>query len=103
MSIPRTRFVKGDWNADCDECGQTFKASHLKERWDGAMVCPEDYEPRHPQDSLRPRAERGPLPWTRPAPAIEATTFTDPATNEEVTTVPTATHATFGPADPDSL
>ena len=43
----------GDWNAICDECGKKFKASQLKLRWDGFMVCQRDWEPRHPQDFVR--------------------------------------------------
>lgn len=103
MGKPHTHFVKGDWNADCDECGFTFKASQLRKRWDGAMVCDKDWEPRHPQDLLRVRKERGGVPWSRPQDAIAASTFTDPATNLEVTTVPAAQQVTFGPVDPDSL
>jgi hypothetical protein len=103
MGIPQTRFVKGDWNADCDECGFTFKASELRRRWDGAMVCKDDYETRHPQDLLRSRKEKGGVPWARPQEAIVASDYTDPITGVEETTEPTALYATFGPVDPNSL
>ena len=43
----------GDYNAYCDVCGFKFKASELKDRWDGYKVCEKDYEPRHPQDFVR--------------------------------------------------
>lgn len=33
-------------------------------RWDGLIVCPEDYENRHPQDFLRARQERISVPFT---------------------------------------
>lgn len=58
----------GNWNALCDSCGRKFKASQLKRRWDGLMVCEEDYELRHPQDFLRVQKEQISVPWARPYP-----------------------------------
>jgi len=51
-------FILGDSNAICDVCGFKFKHSQLRKRWDGAMVCRADWEPRHPQDSIKIRPER---------------------------------------------
>lgn len=51
-------FVLGDSNCICDVCGFKYKRSQLKKRWDGAIVCSEDWEPRHPQDLIKPQAER---------------------------------------------
>lgn len=51
-------FVLGDSKATCDCCGFDFKQSQLRKRWDGAMVCSKDFELRHPQDSIKIRAER---------------------------------------------
>lgn len=59
----------GDYNVICDVCGFKYKASQLKKRWDGAMCCPEDWEPRHPQDYVRGVKDSPPLPFTRPEPA----------------------------------
>lgn len=56
----------GDWNAICDVCGLKFKASRLKKRWDGLMVCSTDYELRHPADFLRVFPEHTSTPWSRP-------------------------------------
>lgn len=64
----RNYYVAGDWNAICDVCGFEFKASMLKKRWDGVMVCDKDYETRHPQDFLRVAKEEIAPPWTRPEP-----------------------------------
>jgi len=61
-----TKFISGDWNAICDVCGFKFKASELKERWDGLKVCEKDWETRHPQELIRPIREQQALPWTRP-------------------------------------
>ena len=56
----------GDWNAICDVCGFKFKASKLQKRWDGAMVCKDDFEHRHPMDFFRGRKEDTSVPWSRP-------------------------------------
>src|SRR5882672_12586146 len=61
-----TWWRSGSWNTICDVCGFKFKAEHLKQRWDGLMVCPEDWELRHPQELIRPIADQNKLPWTRP-------------------------------------
>ena len=66
----------GDFNALCDSCGFKFKASELRRRWDGFMVCSDDFEERHPQDLIRLRPERTALPWARPYPTD---TFVTPA------------------------
>lgn len=60
------RFIKGDYNAICDVCAQKYKASQMRKRWDGLMVCPHDYENRHPQDFLRAVPDRQAVPWSRP-------------------------------------
>lgn len=68
--MSKSHAHKGDWNAICDVCGFKFKASRLKERWDGLMVCKEDFEVRHSSDYYRaPIGEESKVPWTRPSPA----------------------------------
>lgn len=64
----KTPFVLGDSKAVCEVCGFDFYHSMLKKRWDGAMVCSADWEPRHPQDLVRPKAERNNVRNPRPAP-----------------------------------
>lgn len=61
-------FILGDSNAICDCCGFKFKQSQLRLRWDGAMVCSKDWEPRHPQDNIKPRTERNNIRNPRPEP-----------------------------------
>jgi hypothetical protein len=56
--VSNDAFILGDSNAICDCCGFKYKQSMLRKRWDGAMVCSKDWEPRHPQDMIRPRSER---------------------------------------------
>lgn len=71
--MPKTYYSKriGDANAICDVCGFKFKTHQLKLRWDGAWVCHNDWEPRHPQDFLRARKETNNLPFVRPRPPDE--------------------------------
>ena len=64
--MKKTWWKSGEWNAICDSCGKKFKSSELKLRWDGLMVCSEDWETRHPQELIRPIPDQKPLPWTRP-------------------------------------
>lgn len=66
MAENGVRFVAGSWNAICDVCAQKYKSSEMKKRWDGLMVCPNDWEPRHPQDFLRSVPDRQAVPWARP-------------------------------------
>lgn len=62
----RDFYKKGDWNAICDVCGFKRKASEMKQRWDGVMVCEEDWEPRQPQDFVRGVPDTQSVAWTRP-------------------------------------
>lgn len=59
-------FILGDANAICDCCGFKAKQSQLRKRWDGAMVCDKDWEPRHPQDMAKARPERSVVKDARP-------------------------------------
>jgi hypothetical protein len=54
------------YNAICDVCGFQFKASEMKKRWDGLIVCSEDYETRHPLDFFRVHNDYHKLPFVRP-------------------------------------
>lgn len=71
----RDRYVQGTWNVVCDVCGFKFKAFELRRRWDGMMVCPADYEERHPQEFIKPVKERSGVPWTRKSDPV----FIEPA------------------------
>jgi len=64
----KNHLLLGNWNALCDSCGRKFKAFDLKKRWDGLMVCAEDYELRHEQDFLRVQKERIAIEFSRPYP-----------------------------------
>jgi hypothetical protein len=62
----RPTYAKGEWKVICDICGRDYKASQLQKRWDGFMVCQDDWEPRHPQDFVRGVADFQAPPYTRP-------------------------------------
>jgi hypothetical protein len=52
-------------NAICDVCGFKFKNTDLRKRWDGYMVCKNDYEIRHALDFYTTKNDTHLLPWTR--------------------------------------
>jgi hypothetical protein len=58
-------YKPGCWNAICDTCGFEFKSDELKKRWDGRIVCKDDYELDHPQKYLRVREDGQAVPWVR--------------------------------------
>lgn len=62
-------YVPGDFWRICDSCGFKMRASQTLKRWDGLMVCREDFEERHPQDFVRGRVDRQNVPNPRPEPA----------------------------------
>lgn len=66
--MPRNYYVSGGWNVICDSCGKKIKASDAKQRWDGLVVCPEDFEMRQPQDFVKARSDKITVPFSRPRP-----------------------------------
>ena len=43
-------FASGTFSkAVCDRCGQEYKYQQLQKEWNGLLVCPECFEPKHPQ------------------------------------------------------
>lgn len=60
-------YRPGDWLAICDRCGFERHASKLRREWTGLRVCGDTcWEPRHPQERLRGKADRQAPPWVRP-------------------------------------
>jgi hypothetical protein len=69
MSAIRNRgrhYKPGDNFVICDECGFKFYASETRMRWDGMIVCSKDWEPRHPQDYVKGRADQQKVTNARP-------------------------------------
>ena len=65
----------GSYNVICDVCGFKRKAENTRIRWDGARVCDDDFEPRHPQDFVTARKDRQTVPNARPDPQGGAIVF----------------------------
>ena len=66
----RADFLElGSWNAICYRCGRKRKASEMRKQWQGYWVCPEEWEPRQPQDFARGVPDEQSPPWTQPPPA----------------------------------
>lgn len=68
----RNSHRAGDWLATCDECGFVYYASEMSKRWDGAFVDRGCWEPRHPQDFVKPKRDPYPINPTRPNVAAAA-------------------------------
>lgn len=62
-------YKPGDYNSICWECGRERKFSELKQHWKGYYVCPEHWEPRHPQDFVRGAVDNQTVPYAQPEPA----------------------------------
>ena len=41
----------------CDRCASAIRSEDAMTTWDGLIVCPDDFELRHPQDFVRGRAD----------------------------------------------
>jgi hypothetical protein len=54
--------VRGQWNVICDVCGFEFKSNEVRKRWDGLIVCDDDFELDHPQKYIRGRSDPQPVP-----------------------------------------
>jgi len=54
----------------CDRCGFAIRMSASRKTWEGLRVCPEDWEPRQPQDFVRGRIDQQAIIDGRPEPAV---------------------------------
>jgi len=61
-------FVSGEWNITCDICSKKIKAREARQRWDGFIVCPDDFEHRHSQDFVKAQTDKISVPFQRPIP-----------------------------------
>ena len=75
----------GDWKVVCDICGFDYHSSKVRQNWKGNYVCPECYEPRHPQDFVRGVADDPSVPFVRSETVDDGVTFVSDA-NFTVTT-----------------
>ena len=66
--MSKNTYKAGEWNLICDVCSKKIKAHDAKTRWDGLVVCPDDFEHRHPQDYVKAKIDKITVPFTRPIP-----------------------------------
>lgn len=66
--MSKNTYTVGEWNVICDVCSKKIKSSEAKQRWDGLIVCPSDFEQRHEQDFVKTRQDKITVPYTRPIP-----------------------------------
>jgi len=57
MKERQHHYIPGDYLMSCDECGVVFRHSELRQRWDKLWVCKNDFEVKHPQESVRAKAD----------------------------------------------
>lgn len=100
-------YIAGDFWRICDSCGFKVRASQTKKRWDNLVVCMDDWEPQHPQDFVRGRADRQAVPDPRPEPVDRLlgplTTTATAAASAGATTLAVETSARFEPGDDISV
>ena len=68
--MKKNYYISGDHNITCDVCSKKIKMSEAKLRWDGFLVCKDDYEMRHPQDFVRAKQDKIYVRETRPIPTL---------------------------------
>lgn len=62
----RHGYRKGDFYRICDRTGLKVWASETRRTWDGLIVAKDQWEPKHPQENVRAKADRQAVPDPRP-------------------------------------
>ena len=62
-------YTSGDHYVICDRCGFKVRRSDARKTWDNLIVCPFDFEERHPLDFVRGRKDKIYVDDPRPEPA----------------------------------
>ena len=68
--MKKAYYISGEWNLTCDVCSKKIKAHEAKQRWDGFIVCEDDFEHRHSHDFVKAQTDKITVPFTRPVPTI---------------------------------
>jgi hypothetical protein len=56
--IRRDRYVKGTHNSVSDDSAQKYKRKDMRLTWDNKLVGIDEWEPKQPQLTIRPRPDR---------------------------------------------
>ena len=62
------RNIDGDYKVVCSKSGFTCLRSECRRTWDNRLVRWDFWEPRHPQDIIRPYSDDQSVPDGRPEP-----------------------------------
>ena len=68
--MSKNYFISGEFNVTCDICSKKIKAHEAHHRWDGFIVCADDYEVRHEQDFVKAHTDKITVPFQRPIPTL---------------------------------
>lgn len=68
--MKKNYYISGEFNLTCDVCSKKIKAHEAKHRWDGFIVCADDWESRHPQDFVKAKTDKITIPFQRPIPTL---------------------------------
>ena len=61
-------YIPGDYWMCADCCGQKKRRSQMVKQWDGAWVCRNHVDYRHPQELMRPKVDDQSVFPSRPEP-----------------------------------
>lgn len=53
----RSKYIKGTHNALSDDSGQKYKRKDMRLTWDNKLVGVDEWEPKQPQLTIRPRPD----------------------------------------------
>lgn len=77
-------YERGQWYLICDSCGKKMKSGAAKKRWDGLIVCKDDWETDHPQKYIRVPSDPKPVAFNRPRPEDEFVVVCTRYTNQGI-------------------
>ena len=83
-------YRPGDHWVTCDRCSATILASEARTTWDNLVVCPDDWEPRHPQDFVRAKEDR--VAAKEPIRSEPTIVYTEVTFGDTEDTIPASTH-----------
>ena len=87
--MSKNYFISGEFNVTCDICSKKIKAHEAHHRWDGFIVCADDYEVRHEQDFVKAKTDKLTVPFQRPIPT-EVFQYCDAYTRQGLADIGTA-------------
>jgi len=61
-------YIPGDPWMICDICGFKYRRSVMRKNYKGQVVCPEDFESRHPQELVKGIVSKMQVSNARPEP-----------------------------------